>query len=362
MSISSQINWVENPGPGRPSNQYYADLEEFADSLIEINESLDFKMSARGWAYYFENEGLIDKSEIEYHENRINDLRKNEFSAGWDHAPLPTDFTAQDDSRGFDCVERESYAEPEEYVKIHLSHLVNPHIDLSFWETQDCFIQVLVEKIDLKELFKPICEEYNIPIATGKGWSSINQRAKILTRFNEWAKEDKRPVLIYCGDFDPAGLQISNTLKKNFNDLHDAWVPDVDGGYFTGWDSDEMGLTIDRIGLNKDQVERWGFPWIDNLETSGSDHPLDSPKHPDYDMDYVQNWLNEYGVRKVEANALVTQPEIGRELFKDSVEKYLTENPKEEYERRREKKKKDVQQYLSDIGLENDLREAYNDL
>lgn len=362
MSVSESIDWVENPGIGRPSNDYYTALEDFANSLININESLDFKMSARGWAYYFENEGLIDKSDIEYHKDRINKLRKNDFEAGWDHAPLPSDFTAQDNSRSFDCVERDNYAEPEKYVKREINHLVNPHIDLSFWETQDVFIQVLVEKIDLKEIFKPICRKYNIPIATGKGWSSINQRAKILTRFNKWAKRGKCPILIYCGDFDPAGMQISNTLKKNFNDLHDALIPDGDGGYFSGWDSEEVGLTIDRIGLSEGQVEKWGFPWIDNLETSGEGPPLDSPKHSDHDQPYVQNWLDEYGVRKVEANALVTQPELGRDLFTNSVEGYLSDNPKQEYQQKRQNKKKKVQQSLYQLGVKEDLENAYDEL
>lgn len=357
MSVSqSNINWPDSPGRGRPSQDYYDKLEQLANDLKRVQRGLDFKMSARGWAYFLENEGLIDKSQIDYAENRINKLRKNDFSAGWEHAPLPSDFTAQDQSRSFDCVEKSEFREPEEYIKDKLYFLLNPGIDASFWESQDYFIQVLVEKIDLKELFKPICDQYNIPIATAKGWSSINQRAKMLSRYIKWVKEGKQPVLLYCGDFDPAGLQISDKLMKNFDDLKDAQIP-YDGDYITDLGATDIGLKIDRIGLSEKQVQEWNFPWINNLETSG-DYSLDDPRHDEHDQPYVQQWLDDIGVRKVEANALVTQPEKGRELFRNSVEEYLGSNPKDEYEETRDEKRKKVLDTLSELGIKNDIKEA----
>jgi len=355
-SQSTNINWPESPGRGRPPQSYYDDLEQLAKDLKRVQERLDFKMSARGWAYFLENEGFINKSQIDYAENRINKLRKNDFSAGWDHAPLPSDFTAQDESRSFDCVERSNFKEPEEYVKKHFEYLLDPYINTSFWESQDYFIQVLVEKIDLKELFKPICEQYNIPIATAKGWSSINQRAKMLSRYIKWVQEDKKPVLLYCGDFDPAGLQISDKLMKNFDDLKDAQIP-YDGDYLSGFGGTDIGLEIDRIGLDEKQVKEWNLPWIENLETSG-DYALDDPRHDEHDQPYVQQWIDEIGVRKVEANALVTQPKKGKKLFKNSVEEYLGDNPTAEYEKTREEKRKKVQDTLCELGIQNDIERA----
>jgi len=44
---------------------------------------------------------------------------------------------------------------------------------------------MLVEKIDLKSLFGPVCWDYHIPIATSKGWSSMLQRAEYARRFKQ---------------------------------------------------------------------------------------------------------------------------------------------------------------------------------
>ena len=61
--------------------------------------------------------------------------------------------------------------------------------------------------------------------------------------FQEAEAEGLQPVLLYCGDHDPMGLHISNTLMKNFQDLSKA----------VGWDPD--GLVIDRFGLNVNVCE-----------------------------------------------------------------------------------------------------------
>ena len=48
------------------------------------------------------------------------------------------------------------------------------------------------------------------------------------------------------------------------------------------------------------------------MTSSGID--LADPHHRDHKKPYVQDWLRDIGPRKVEANALVTAPDAGREL------------------------------------------------
>ncbi|GAH62519.1 unnamed protein product, partial [marine sediment metagenome] len=54
-----------------------------------------------------------------------------------------------------------------------------------WWEGEQYYIQMLVEKIDLKTLFEPMCRKFHIPIATGSGWQSMRQRAEYGRRFKE---------------------------------------------------------------------------------------------------------------------------------------------------------------------------------
>ena len=147
-------------------------------------------------------------------------------------------------------------------------------------------------------------------MANGKGWSDINLRAEMVTRFKYWEARGKTPVLLYCGDHDPAGINISNLIRKNLNDLSAA----------TGWKADN--LIIDRFGLNYEFIEANNLSWIDNLET-GAGKNLASTKHADHFKPWVQDYIARYGVRKVEANALVVRIDAGRALFKSTLDKYL---------------------------------------
>ncbi len=176
--------------------------------------------------------------------------------------------------------------------------------------TSDEFIQMLVEKVDLKSLFAPVCAEYAIPLANARGNADIYSRAAMMQRFAEREAEGKRCILLYAGDHDPAGLRISDFLRKNLADLSGA----------TGWTPDR--LVIDRFGLNADFITKNNLTWIENLET-GSGARLDNPRHPDFAKSYVQDYLAQFGARKVEANALVTRPAAGRQLCRDAIVKYV---------------------------------------
>jgi hypothetical protein len=92
-------------------------------------------------------------------------------------------------------------------------------------------------EIDLKSLFEPICGEYCIPIANARGWSDINGRARMMRRFKHWEGQGKQCVLLYCGDHDPAGLNISDSLMSLFDEMQDHpdidWKPAVHSGVDT---------------------------------------------------------------------------------------------------------------------------------
>src|SRR5215472_14235865 len=66
-------------GRGRPdadaSAQYERDLEAFCRRLTEIDSGLDFKVSARGWAYILKEHGLT-KGDFDVSERLITDCRK----------------------------------------------------------------------------------------------------------------------------------------------------------------------------------------------------------------------------------------------------------------------------------------------
>jgi hypothetical protein len=240
-----------------------AELQDFCDWLKEIDATLDIKVSSRGWGYVLEEYGL-NKGEFDACEKIINDCRKNGM--------LPYDFCADDERRYVEGVERIDHKNPDDEVTQAIDELLHRHEQyrpFAFWDNVDTYVEMAVEKIDLKSLFGPVCAKHHVLISNKGGWSDINSRAAMMLRFKEMEAKGRRCVLLYCGDFDPGGLNISGFIRKNFADLAEA----------VGWSPDN--LTIERFGLNYEFIEAQKLTWIDNLET-GSGKRLDDPSHRDH--------------------------------------------------------------------------------
>ncbi|MBA7627685.1 hypothetical protein ES703_35152 [subsurface metagenome] len=297
---------LPSKGKGREDS-----LLAFARELRNIQRQIDFKVSARGWCYQLEQFGLITKGQFDRVENIINhDLRAKGY--------LPIDFVAAEESRKFSGVETPMTETPSEFMKRFLEETLEceNYYTPDWWDGEEFYIQMVVEKIDLKSLFEPMCRGYHIPIATSKGWSSMLQRAEYARRFKEAEDMGLKCVLLYCGDHDPDGLRISEALRANLDDLAFIRWGDGERGY------DPADLKIDRFGLNYDFIVANNLSWINNLIT-GSKKDLASPSHKNHYLPYVQEYLATVGERKCEANALVVAPAQGRQLCKEAIENYL---------------------------------------
>ena len=212
---------------------------------------------------------------------------------------------------------------------------------------------MLVEKVDLKTLFEPVCERYHVPLANASGWSDINGRAQMAIRFLAPKERGQKCVLLYCGDLDPWGEKISDTLKKNLKELKAA----------TGYNPSD--LIIDRFGLKKEFIEANGLTWIDNLTTSsGKDmgksylcyncrlqHKSGTLQCSNCDRKlyvqpkFVRDYIDRIGVRKCEANALVVAPEQGQLLAENAIVNYLGLESISRFEVKRDKVRKRFQRF-----------------
>jgi hypothetical protein len=307
-------------GRGRQSAaaaaRYEAELAEFCAVIVQINSTLDFRVSSRGWGYLLENAGTITKGDLDAAQRLINECRKS--------GHLPLGICAVDDKRaadGLEDLDDQDIEAQAEWIVSYTERAPLTYTPVSFWDGLPVYIEMLVEKIDLKNLFAPVCEEYHVAFANGGGWNDINGRAALMRRFADHERAGRQCVLLYCGDHDPGGLNISDFLRSNLADLERA----------VGWSPDR--LIIDRFGLNDDFIEAQGLTWIDNLET-GSGGRLDDPRHPDRRKPYVQNYIRRFGVRKVEANALVIRPAAGRALCRQAIKRYLPPDAERRYQGR----------------------------
>ena len=157
--------------------EYKREIALFCDTIIQIKSTLDFDVGSRGWCYLLEEFGL-SKAEFDQAQELIGDCRKKGL--------LPLDIVAEDQSREFHC--EEIVDDPDmgivsESIKNSALSWWKEYTYRSFWENQDYYVQMLVEKIDLRSLFKPICEKYRVRIANAKGWSDLGQRGNMMRRF-----------------------------------------------------------------------------------------------------------------------------------------------------------------------------------
>jgi hypothetical protein len=308
-------------------------IRAFVGRLLEIRSRLDFTPGTRGWCYILENEGLITKGEFKRMEGFLGDWRKDGL--------LPLDFCSDDDKRAASNLESLDSSDPVAYARAYASHAAScwqTYEPVSFWKFQPCYIEMAVEKVDLRVLFEPVCAEYHVPIWNAGGWSDINSRARVMERFREHDEAGRRCVLLYCGDFDPAGLLISDVIRKNLRDLEKA----------VGWSPTLDRLIIDRFGLNADFIEANGLTWIDGLET-GSGRNLEDPNHTDHNKPYVQDYLKKYGPRKVEGNALVARFEEGRALCRRAILRFIVTEGIERYSERLAEEREKVREVLPDV-------------
>lgn len=313
-------------------------LQDFADVLQNMQRGIDFKVSSRGWCYLMEQAGFINKSQFSKVDMAINRCRKEGL--------LPVDFVAEEAARAFAGVEEPSAGTVEDTLKWMLRDVMDgsKYFTPDWWEDEEYYIQILVEKIDLKTLFAPVCKKFKIPIANAKGWSSILQRAEYARRFKEAENAGLKCVLLYCGDHDPDGLRISDTIRKNLYDLQNISWNDGEEGYDPG------NLTIERFGLNYDFIIANHYTWIDNLIT-GSGMNLASTAHKNNKLPYVKQYLNDIGERKCEANAIVTTPDKAKELITNEIERWLGDDALARFERKRRAIELEYKDILEETGL-----------
>lgn len=319
-------------------------IQDFVQFILSTSRKVGFKVSSRGWGYILEQEGLITKDQFDKVESLINKCRKEGL--------LPVDFVAEDGARLFHEIHTPETRGMNKFLVDFLDYLdyCEDYYTPNWWDGEEYYIQMIVEKIDLVTLFQPVCRDFHIPIANARGWSSILQRADYSRRFKEAEDRGMKCVLLYCGDHDPDGLRISDTIRKNLRDVQDVCWSNGDDGY------DPQDLIIDRFGLNHDFIIKNKLTWIDNLIT-GSGLNLANPNHPNYNMPYLQAYLKEIGERKCEANALVIAPQEGRALCRRSIEHYLGEDALDRFKSRRIAARKKVLEYKEESGIQEHIDE-----
>lgn len=192
-----------------------------------------------------------------------------------------------------------------------------------FWDGLDYYVEFIVEKKDLVQIFKSTADRYNVRITNGKGDTDIHTRLAMLKRFRDHTEAGRRCVLLAMGDYDPKGRHIVDGLERTF----------MSCANIKGLDWYEPEFDVINVGLTETQVDTLGLMKIDNLETGGG-KDLSDRSHPDHYKPYVQDYLRQFGAWKCEANALVGHPAPARTLLEEAINRFIpARHPREAQER-----------------------------
>lgn len=184
----------------------------------------------------------------------------------------------------------------------------------NYWENQEYYPEVFIEKKALQGVFQPVCERFNVTLGACKGYPSLTFLHETSLRLR-YAGDTHEPIILYFGDYDPSGEDIPRSIEENLS---------------------RMGIDIEvrRIALMEDQVIKWNLP----------------PAPIKAGDSRSANWS---GLGQVELDAI--EPKQLQELcttaiqdvFDEDTYNELMEAEAEESERYREKLKK----YVKDLEL-----------
>jgi hypothetical protein len=81
------------------------------------------------------------------------------------------------------------------------------------WRGQQCRIEIIVEKDGLVDMVSSYVKQWRIPVRSLDGFNSTTKSKQAAERYGT----GKGYILLCCGDFDPSGILIPQSLKAKLN-------------------------------------------------------------------------------------------------------------------------------------------------
>lgn len=116
------------------------------------------------------------------------------------------------------------------------------------WADQPCYVEVMVEKQALEGVLEPVCNELDVPFTANKGYSSQSAMYEAAKRMYQRIRDDKEVNVIYLGDHDPSGMDMTRDVQERLR-------------LFTHYtEGDQICVNVHRVALNMDQIGRLNPP------------------------------------------------------------------------------------------------------
>ena len=160
------------------------------------------------------------------------------------------------------------------------------HLDR--WADQSNYVWVMVEKAALEGILIPICQKWQVPFQSQRGYGSASSMYSAGKRMQEhYAIKSKQVHVLYLGDLDPSGTDMTRDVEERLR-------------LFS-----QSPIFVHRIALNPDQVRQYS-----------------PPPNPAKKTDSRYNrFVEEHGEESYELDALA--PDVISTMIENSIKAFL---------------------------------------
>jgi len=203
-------------------------LIEIAEEICDDYASQGYDLSLRQLYYQFVSRDILANTEKNYKRlgNTISDARLAGL-IDWDAIK----------DRGRETLVNPHWASIGDIISACASQY---NVDL--WEGQVNHVELMVEKQALEGVLEPVCKRWDIGFTANKGYSSSSALYEIGKRLAKKDREGKLLNVIYLGDHDPSGIDMTRDIEERLCLFSNCYVE------------------VHRIALNTDQVEEYNPP------------------------------------------------------------------------------------------------------
>lgn len=201
---------------------------ELVNAILAEYQADGYDLTVRQLYYQMVARGYIENSQQSY--KRTADLVNNARLAGlvdWDMIA----------DRG-----RETITPPAWESPAHIVEQAARQFAIDKWRDQQNHVEVMVEKQALEGVLIPVCRALGIRFTANKGYSSSSTLYETGKRLAEYMAAGKNVTVLYLGDHDPSGIDMTRDITKRLSMFA------------------SRPVTVNRLALNMDQIEALSPP------------------------------------------------------------------------------------------------------
>jgi hypothetical protein len=248
-------------------------LIEHANKILAEYAQRGLVVTLRQLYYQFVSRDIIPNNQKEY--KRLGSVVNDARLAGlidWDYM--------QDRTRNL--ARLASWDSPDGIIR---SAARSYHRNL--WEGQKNYVEVWIEKDALVGVIEQVCERYDVPFFSCRGYTSQSEMWAAARRFQTYERQGRKTHVIHLGDHDPSGKDMSRDITDRMNSTFGSTV------------------SLDRIALNMDQVKQYNPP----------------PNPAKITDSRAEGYIAEFGEESWELDAL--DPDVLERLIESSIGRLL---------------------------------------